>query len=75
MNTNVLTNFEVGQTVADTLFGTMQDTLEGFVGQVNAEGFESNIASLLGELVVAFLVIWGVFWVTRKLIRAARATR
>lgn len=75
MNTNAFSPAEFGADFSQAVLGTAVNTLGEMVVDVRDSDYTGALASALGELVVAFLVVWGVFWVTRKLIRAARATR
>lgn len=75
MNTNTFSPAEFGADFSQAVLGTAVDTLEEMVAEVRNSDYDGLLAGALSGLVVTFLVVWGVFWVSRKLIRAARVTR
>ncbi len=73
MNTNI-DFFAAGHALGQTIGETVSQTLDGY-----SDSFVSDqvptILSVLGGLFVGILVIGGLYWVVRRLIKAYRATR
>lgn len=76
METNsAQTLWAFGNNMASGLIETSAQGLEGFADAAVSNGYQDSMLSALASILVGFAIVWGIWYIAKKLYRGAKSVK